>query len=95
MIIGFLGRFIDAEVKKQVDLAVKVLDDKRDRLYSSSTYPRDRHGYDRDEILAAIRPPMATIPNSKCPSANAALNISGGRVSQSVSGGSEQNPAPE
>jgi len=52
MLKRLFGRIIDSEVKKQVDLAVKALDSKRDRLYSSSTYPRDRHGYDRDEILA-------------------------------------------
>jgi hypothetical protein len=52
MIKRFFGRFIESEVNRQVDLAVKVLDDSRDRLYSSSTYPRDRHDYDRDEILA-------------------------------------------
>ncbi|GAI47786.1 unnamed protein product, partial [marine sediment metagenome] len=46
------GRFIDLEVTRQVDLAVRALDDSRDLLYSSSTYPRDRRGYDRDEILA-------------------------------------------
>jgi hypothetical protein len=54
MIKRFFGRWIDEEVTKQVDLAVKVLDDKRDRLYTSSTYPRDRHGYDRDEVLANV-----------------------------------------
>ena len=46
------GRIIDQEVNQKVDLAVRALDDPRDRLYSSSTYPRDRHGYDRDEVLA-------------------------------------------
>jgi hypothetical protein len=54
MIKRFLSRFIEPEVNRQVDLAVKVLDDKRDRLYTSSTFPRDRHGYDRDEILAQV-----------------------------------------
>jgi hypothetical protein len=52
MLKRLFGRLIDSEVQRQVDLAVRVLDDKRDRLYSSSTYPRDRHGYDRDEVLA-------------------------------------------
>jgi hypothetical protein len=52
MLKRLFGKTIDEEVKKQVDLAVKAVYDKRDRLYSSSTYPRDRHGYDRDEILA-------------------------------------------
>lgn len=46
------AKVIDQEVEKQVDLAVRALDDSRDRLFTSSTYPRDRHGYDRDEILA-------------------------------------------
>jgi hypothetical protein len=54
MIRKLFGRWIDEEVTKQVDLAVRVLDDKRDRLYTSSTYPRDRHGYDRDEVLADV-----------------------------------------
>jgi hypothetical protein len=52
MIKRFFGKFIDLEVTRQVDLAVRALDDSRDLLYSSSTYPRDRRGYDRDEILA-------------------------------------------
>jgi hypothetical protein len=51
MIRKFFGRFIDQEVTRKVDLAVRALDDSRDLLFSSSTYPRDRHGYDRDEIL--------------------------------------------
>ena len=52
MLKRFFGKYIDKEVTKRVDLAVKAVYDKRDRLYSSSTYPRDRHAYDRDEILA-------------------------------------------
>jgi hypothetical protein len=48
------GKRIDREVKQRVDLAVRALDDTRDRSYlrSGDTYPRDRHGYDRDEVLA-------------------------------------------
>jgi len=42
---------IQAQVKSHVDLAVRVLDDHRDRLYSSDRYPRDRHAYDREEVL--------------------------------------------
>ena len=54
MIKRFLGRSlnVDAEVTRQVDLAVRALDDSRDTIYSSSNFPRDRRGYDRDEILA-------------------------------------------
>ncbi|MGW8226670.1 MAG: hypothetical protein ACWGOY_13100, partial [Anaerolineales bacterium] len=52
MLKRFFSRLIDNEVTRQVDLAVRALDDSRDRLYSKSTYPRDRHGYDRDEINA-------------------------------------------
>ena len=52
MLRRFFGRWIDQEVSRQVDLAVRALDDDRDRLWAKSTYPRDRHGYDRDEILA-------------------------------------------
>ncbi len=54
MLNRLFGKRIDTEVRKQVDLAVKALHDKRDQLYSSATYPRDRHGYDRDEILADV-----------------------------------------
>jgi hypothetical protein len=46
------GKIIDKEVTEQVDLAVRALDDRRDIAYRSYTYPRDRHSYDRDEILA-------------------------------------------
>ena len=52
MLKRLFGRWIDQEVTEQVDLAVRALDDSRDLLYSKSTYPRDRHGYDRDEVLA-------------------------------------------
>jgi len=47
------GKRIDSEVEKRVTLAVRALDDSRDRsvLRSGDTYPRDRHGYDRDEVL--------------------------------------------
>ena len=49
----FFGKRIDGEVEKRVGLAVRALDDSRDRsvLRSGDTYPRDRHGYDRDEVL--------------------------------------------
>ena len=52
MLKRFFGKYLDKEVTKRVDLAVKAVYDKRDRLYSSSTYPRDRHAYDRDEVMA-------------------------------------------
>ncbi|MHA1938835.1 MAG: hypothetical protein ACW97O_11555 [Candidatus Thorarchaeota archaeon] len=52
MLKRLFGRFIDQEVSKQVDLAVRAIDDKRDQSYTSSTIPRDRHGYERDEVLA-------------------------------------------
>ena len=52
MIKRFFSRFIQDEVDNKVNLAVRALDDSKDRLWSKSTYPRDRHGYDRDEILA-------------------------------------------
>ena len=52
MIKRLFSKFINSEVTRQVDLAVRALDDSRDLVYSSSTYPRDRRGYDRDEILA-------------------------------------------
>jgi len=55
---GFLSKLVNRifgnEITRRVDLAVKALDDTRDRLFSRSkdTYPRDRRGYDRDEVLA-------------------------------------------
>ena len=52
MLKRLLGRWIEPEVKRQTDLAVRALDDSRDYLYTRSSYPRDRHGYDRDEVLA-------------------------------------------
>ena len=56
MLSRFVGFFFGKEIQRQASLAVRVLDDKMDRLAASgstsvSTYPRDRHGYDRDEIL--------------------------------------------
>ena len=39
------------EISRRVGLAVKALDDLRDRSLRADTYPRDRHGYDRDEEL--------------------------------------------
>ncbi len=49
-----IDRFLGAEIQRRVGLAVRALDDSRDRLLSrpKDTYPRDRHGYDRDELLA-------------------------------------------
>ena len=44
--------FFGAEIKRRIDLAVRALDDSRDRLMGRSSFPRDRHGYDRDEVLA-------------------------------------------
>ena len=46
-----LERFLGGEVKKRVSLAVRALDDLRDRSLRADTYPRDRHAYDRDEVL--------------------------------------------
>ena len=48
-------RLFGAAVQRRVDLAVRALDDVRDRLYagrSIDTYPRDRRDYDREEVLA-------------------------------------------
>lgn len=59
MLKRFFSRWIDSEVRQQVvsqlagtSFAVRPLDDSRDRLYSMSRYPRDRYGYDRDEVLS-------------------------------------------
>jgi hypothetical protein len=46
-----VDRLFGAEIQRRVSLAVRALDDSRDRLLYKSTYPRDRHGYDRDEVL--------------------------------------------
>src|SRR3972149_10796797 len=45
-------RLFGPEITKRVNLAVRALDDYRDRSYTSDLYPRDRRGYDRDEVLA-------------------------------------------
>lgn len=52
MLKRLFGRTIEAEVKRRVALEVRALDDKRDISYRSSTYPRDRYAYDRDEVLS-------------------------------------------
>jgi hypothetical protein len=44
-------RMFGGEIERRVRLAVRALDDSRDRLLYRSTYPRDRYGYDRDEVL--------------------------------------------
>jgi len=44
-------RFFGAEIERCVSLAVRALDDSRDRLLGRSSYQRDRSGYDRDEVL--------------------------------------------
>ena len=44
-------RLFGNEIQNQISLAVRALDDSRDRMVSRSTFPRDRHGYDRDEVL--------------------------------------------
>jgi hypothetical protein len=44
-------RFFGSEITKRVNLAVRALDDIRDRSILASTYPRDRHSYDREEVL--------------------------------------------
>lgn len=52
MLKRLFSRAIETEVEKRLKAAVRARDDKRDLLYTSSTYPRDRRGYDRDEMLA-------------------------------------------
>jgi hypothetical protein len=44
-------RLFSNEISRRVSLAVKALDDVRDRSVTASTYPRDRHSYDREEVL--------------------------------------------
>jgi hypothetical protein len=49
-------RLFGAEIRRQASLAVRALDDATDRLAGAygrapDTYPRDRRGYDRDEVL--------------------------------------------
>jgi len=53
--MGIFERLFSKTITKRVNLAVRALDDTRDRSYSAhgaDTYPRDRRGYDRDEVLA-------------------------------------------
>jgi hypothetical protein len=47
-----VNRLFGEQINQQVDFAVRCLDDSRDHLLGRSTFPRDRHGYDRDEVLA-------------------------------------------
>jgi hypothetical protein len=42
---------IQRQVNDHVRLAVRAIDDTNDRLISQDTYPRDRHDYDRNEVL--------------------------------------------
>lgn len=44
-------RLFGNEISRRVTLAVKAIDDVRDRSITASTYPRDRHSYDREEVL--------------------------------------------
>ena len=46
-----LERLLGGEVRRRTRLAVRALDDLRDRSLRADTYPRDRHDYDRDEVL--------------------------------------------
>ncbi|RPI23013.1 MAG: hypothetical protein EHM70_23060, partial [Chloroflexota bacterium] len=55
----FVGRVFGGEIERRVAestrLAVRALDDVRDRLMSGrslDTFPRDRHDYDREKVLA-------------------------------------------
>lgn len=45
-------RLLGKEIERRVGLAVRAVDDFRDKSYSSSTYPRDRYDYDRETVLA-------------------------------------------
>jgi len=45
-------RLFGKEIDRRVGLAVRAVDDFRDKSYSSSTYPRDRYDYDRESVLA-------------------------------------------
>ncbi len=45
-------RFFGKEIDRRVSLAVRALDDPRDRQANGSTYPRDRYDYDRETVLA-------------------------------------------
>ncbi len=46
-----IQRRVDRQVDRQVHLAVRAIDDANDRMLNRDTYPRDRHDYDRDEVL--------------------------------------------
>jgi DNA polymerase-2 len=45
-------RLFGKEIQRQVSLAVRALDDPRDRQANLNTYPRDRYDYDRQTVLA-------------------------------------------
>ncbi len=45
-------RIFGKEIERRVGLAVRAMDDARDRSFSKDNYPRDRQGYDRERVLA-------------------------------------------
>ncbi len=51
----FVARVFDNEISRRINVAtlsaVRALDDVRDKSISANTYPRDRHDFDRDEVL--------------------------------------------
>jgi len=51
LLSSLTSRLFGAEITRRVNLAVRALDDPNDRLFTRDTYPRDRHDYDRDEVL--------------------------------------------
>lgn len=46
-----LGRFVEGEVRRRVNLAVAARDDRRDLALSGDVSRRDRPGYDRQQVL--------------------------------------------
>jgi hypothetical protein len=52
LISRITSRLFGKEIERQVDLAVRAIDDSRDRQANSNTYPRDRYDYDRETVLA-------------------------------------------
>jgi hypothetical protein len=52
ILFNLTSRLFGKEIERRIALAVRALDDVRDRVFSSDTYPRDRRDYDREEVLA-------------------------------------------
>jgi hypothetical protein len=79
-----LERLLGKTIQRRLSLAVKALDDARDRALSSNpSYPRDRHGYDREQVLAEALEAWRTNPLARRIVALTTQYVVGGGVSLS------------